>query len=1049
MGQDPILGEEVEQKPTQPRPAARVGGESPEPASRVTGVTYRVRVTRVDPEQPATIVWRYGGEGLGGEATFGNVTRERPIAPSAPEIRLEETGDEALRVAEEIDVTLETPTNPDRLVIQGDTYDEVFLMPGVWSRENPIRSFGGHRGNLSLTFGVAGKDANVKTADLEFEFLHGTTLLRRFSVAGVTGNALGVMVPFHRLNADGSPKPEFARDVGSLLEYVQRKRAALLAAPGMDRPVPRLYAISTDCYGFGSGGYAVRTSDPATFLAEFEILRLIGMNGTVNVPAFFSRQRSQKEGIAAEFARIQQGGHAGGYQIPTVGSVNVGRGVKKPAPKPGDGCPYYPPTVSRLTSGTVGELVEASLAKARALGVHQIWARTVDEIGSVFDGAPEGKEHQGSCPHCRKAFREFVEADGRTPADFGATSWDDIRSMYGYWSRNYWDSLAELSAAKQQAQAAWESRHEKMLEKRVRDGLEGPDSEIADALAEQIAPSGDDIDSAMAKYKAAQKRLDELEWQGRLLEVPPGDRKDRLSPEGKSLLWYYSARFNCESSARCFEPLRKAYDAANERKRRALARGENDTPDATQPWAYSFALRGNTFLLSGHSLDFFNFYRHADNAFVYETSNRDWRVWPWDSYLCDVGRTLSRFMGKQFGVYVKAHRGAPVQRCLAAVARGVRMIYWYTYGPEYVKGDSFGGNVETLKEIAHVNRLIAGAEDVTYDSDWALPAEVAVVRPLTSEYLSGSASYENAKWVYIALAHAHIPVDALDEGLLMSEDLSRYKAIVISGCHIRRDVARKLAAWVEAGGTLVTTGWGMARDESNRPLDDVLGPVFGLAERGKFEAWGSVPGYGATRLGAVSRTKEPPRGAEITGRDPLLGTFMPVVGREILKPRLPEDIMATCGDGGAVAVRHRHGKGTAWLIGSYAGVEYAWEAMTTTDKDQKWYRKDKRSWIAGPVLGAGVRPVVDAEGSYGIWQDAALVEGHMLRNRNTGKLAVILINWSHHIDNPVTVRIRGAGDVTRCRSVATGADFTLTREGDLAAVTLPKMDEGEVLLLDP
>ncbi len=50
---------------------------------------------------------------------------------------------------------------------------------------------------------------------------------------------------------------------------------------------------------------------------------------------------------------------------------------------------------------------------------------------------------------------------------------------------------------------------------------------------------------------------------------------------------------------------------------------------------------GNTFLMGGHSLDFFDFYRHADNAMVYETSNRDARVWSWDSYLCDVGRILT------------------------------------------------------------------------------------------------------------------------------------------------------------------------------------------------------------------------------------------------------------------------------------------------------------------------------------------------------------------------------------------------------------------------
>jgi hypothetical protein len=284
----------------------------------------------------------------------------------------------------------------------------------------------------------------------------------------------------------------------------------------------------------------------------------------------------------------------------------------------------------------------------------------------------------------------------------------------------------------------------------------------------------------------------------------------------------------------------------------------------------------------------------------------------------------------------------------------------------------------------------------------------------------------------------------------MTEDISRYKVIVISGCHIRRDVAAKLVKWVEAGGTLVTSGWGMARDESGRPLE-ILWPVFGLASRGSFDAWGSVPGYGGTRLGAVQKkkNKEPPEGATVTGKGPLKGSFMPVVGREVFDPKQGEDVMATYADGKAAVVRHRYGKGTTWVIGTYAGVEYAWEPMTYTDKDPKWYRADKRSWIAGPVLDAGVRPVVDAEGSSSFMEDAAFVEGHMLRNRKTGALAVILINWAARIKSPVTIKIREAGDMKSATSVATGETVPLERKGDLLVATFPRLGDGDILLLKP
>ncbi|MFN3486318.1 MAG: hypothetical protein ACK44W_12665, partial [Planctomycetota bacterium] len=77
-----------------------------------------------------------------------------------------------------------------------------------------------------------------------------------------------------------------------------------------------------------------------------------------------------------------------------------------------------------------------------------------------------------------------------------------------------------------------------------------------------------------------------------------------------ALAAYQSARFGTYATARLFTPLREALARANQKKKA--------DPSLRQPWLFSYALRGNTFLMRGHSLDFFDFYRHADNAFVYE-----------------------------------------------------------------------------------------------------------------------------------------------------------------------------------------------------------------------------------------------------------------------------------------------------------------------------------------------------------------------------------------------------------------------------------------------
>ncbi|MBI3854078.1 MAG: hypothetical protein HY293_00140, partial [Planctomycetes bacterium] len=275
--------------------------------------------------------------------------------------------------------------------------------------------------------------------------------------------------------------------------------------------------------------------------------------------------------------------------------------------------------------------------------------------------------------------------------------------------------------------------------------------------------------------------------------------------EAASPMTYYTAMFANYASARLFTPLRDALAKANEEKRK--------NPSLKQPFIYSFALRGNTFLMGGHSLDFFDFYRHADNAMVYETSNRDARIWGWDSYLCDVGRVLSPRMKTEFGVYVKPHRGGPIQRALSAASRGAKLIYWYTYGPDYVKGDSFAESEPALEATARAAAILGKAEDLLYGSAWATAPEIAVVNPRSSELWNrftgpSPAPFENAKWIYTALAHAHLPVDPLDEVMLATEDLSRYKVIYVRWTNLTAAAAAKLAAWVQAGGTLYTSGGG-------------------------------------------------------------------------------------------------------------------------------------------------------------------------------------------------------------------------------------------------
>jgi hypothetical protein len=328
---------------------------------------------------------------------------------------------------------------------------------------------------------------------------------------------------------------------------------------------------------------------------------------------------------------------------------------------------------------------------------------------------------------------------------------------------------------------------------------------------------------------------------------------------------------------------------------------------------------------------------------------------------------------------------------------------------------------------------------------------VAVVRPQTSAILDAShAAWENGKWVYQALTHAHLPVDALDEGYLLSEDLSRYRVIYISGAAVRRDVSEKLAGWVEAGGVLYTGAGGLVHDEAGLPLA-ALAPLLGLKPRTPVEMWGGVRRYGSTDLAGIARERDAPAGARVSGQVPFGGSFELAVGREVLEPEPGAEVLATYVDGGVAAIRRAAGKGWVYVVGFYAGLEYAADVLRPDYDMARDFRDDKRAFVAAPALAAGVEPVVAAS--------HPLIEGVLLKHAASGRRAVLLMNWAYKAGAdgrgrdlvpaaPVTLVVRDAGPVNTVRSLWLRATIPHRREGARLVVTLPRLEDGDILLLE-
>lgn len=961
----------------------------------------RVRAVSVKPDLYVRLFYPTPNGG------WDEVTKERPAPPSAaqPAGLMEKQAGEAGDV---LALLSEEPSDPDRIVEEGGADTHLWLKRGAWSPAKPLSTF-----KDFVTFRVDGlngktrKPVPVEAVTLEFELSLRGKVVKTFTEAAPSGSRLTV-----RFSSSPPGSPEFLQETGGLLAYAQKRADRLEALPWAGDRLPARYACMSGC-----AGWNLQTCNPDVYLAEYRTLRQLGVNGIFYNTWPGLRDLIRKgDGVGRALGKAQ--GDNQNVFLTRFPAQYLLPGFDPNNPRPGDGCPFHPAHAGFATHVAAG--VEAMMARLRQEPFEEYWFQTISEIGSFFDQSAEGKAHQGACPCCRQAFRDYLKGFALTPADFGAADWEPIRSTFGYSAKPWAERQKEASAARAAAEA------------QLRKAAAGSDPLVIDKSDGAAIPDLDD--------KAGP-------------ELPPGGEragqafKPPLPEHGWALLRYYSARFNNEASAGIFAPLRTSLMAQNERKRKALAEGRADAPEAKQPWVYSFALRGNSFLMAGHSLDFFDWYRRADNAFMYETSNRDPRTWGWDSYLCEVGRIHQEKLGTRFGLMIKPSRGAVIQRTLSAAARRVRSIYWYTYGPDWHHPDTFARAPGRLDDVSRAAHLLGEAEEALYDAERAWPAEAAVVRPFTSAVFDNSASWENGKWVYEALAHAHVPADALDEGYLLSEDLARYKVIVVSGSHIRRDVADKLARWVAEGGTLITTAGGLARDEADRPLD-ALRPVLGLKSRGPVAVWREVKRYGAGVLADLGPCRAPPPEASLVfkpGGSLFKEGFPLAVGREVLDPVEGSEILGTYADGGVAAVRHPYGKGAAVVIGFYAGLEYASDILNAGFDMPAQLKEAKRAILEAPVLAAGAVPPVRVS--------SPVIEAVLMRHPGSGRETILLMNWGYKgkdlvSQSGVTVSWRSRGQPVKLTSLWLKKSFSVEKNGELYQAVLPRVEEGDILLAE-
>ncbi|HUT01482.1 MAG TPA: hypothetical protein VM031_03435, partial [Phycisphaerae bacterium] len=342
--------------------------------------TMRVRLTKITPNEPTAIHWRRKGEGLGGRVIRGTLSEEKlPVGRWSP------------------------PVKVNSLAQKGAFPAKMFLTVTAGRPGRTERGPDGRRVRVG----------HSTLVEFEFEFRHAAKRLKTLTEAGPDGGTVGIVIPAYRLAGGKTPADaDFLAELTGILEYAARRAERLEKLPWASWPRPRRYAILNNIGGYGEGiGYGIRMTNKAVVAAECRSLRQLGVNGFRSGPDYLMEMVRQGKGFAKDFGRAYIA-HVMGYPVP------VYRSSRRKDPEAG--CPYAPGVAQRTEEG-----LRAAL-EVRKLPVEEVWGLTVDEIGTVIDGSPEGKGHLSVCPRCAEGFREYLKHLGLAPGDFGRRTWDEI-----------------------------------------------------------------------------------------------------------------------------------------------------------------------------------------------------------------------------------------------------------------------------------------------------------------------------------------------------------------------------------------------------------------------------------------------------------------------------------------------------------------------------------------------------------------------------------------------------------------------------------------------
>jgi len=423
--------------------------------------------------------------------------------------------------------------------------------------------------------------------------------------------------------------------------------------------------------------------------------------------------------------------------------------------------------------------------------------------------------------------------------------------------------------------------------------------------------------------------------------------------------------------------------------------------------------------------------------------NEDWigngdPRWPLEitTFLADWDHAPFRPQRPLGGGYITrdANRTAVKLRVFGFLARDTKIFDFYYYGPSYGHFDHWSDNRSMVQGVAELGRDIGRADTILWEGH-PPRAEVALLYPKSwPVWKQDDTEQIEFMMVYLALLHAHIPVDIVSDEQVENGGLQsgKYKCLYVVNESVPAKTAATIEQWVKQGGHLWAAGWAAARDEYNTPTA-AWNQMLGVRER-SWKAVGDLKGYGEMIKYADHRRPYFSR----------LARLVPAEGTRIPGPTNLDYATTTqpAEEPVARSYRRSYGRGLVQVVPWTAGKDYVDGSRKidgTIAKGAIVYPDDqRRDVIAGFARDAVNPPATTSASQILAWP---------LWSKRQG--AVLIANYTGQPADSVNIMFKAPMRVRRVESLRAGKLQFKRGRGGVVTCTLPVRDVTDILLVNP